>query len=254
MEELPDHLLVPVELTVLGARIRGGATVPIALTPLEDLLPVFRKVTDAIVAVSSQSVEQHGGSISCRKGCGACCRQAVPVALPEARRLRQVVDAMPELRRSEVLAAFAAAEQRVQESGLMNAFLEPEALDRSEAERAPMAYFRLGIPCPFLVEESCGIYEERPLACREYMVTSPAAYCAAPDQRVVSLRMPLRASEALARLEGTQGRRYVRQIPLTLSLKWCREHDTPASERSGADSVREFVAQLEQTRPEEAAE
>ena len=38
-------------------------------------------------------------------------------------------------------------------------------------------YFRLGIACPFLEAESCGIYEHRPAVCREYHVTSPAEKC-----------------------------------------------------------------------------
>jgi Fe-S-cluster containining protein len=242
------HDLVPVELTILGARIRGEAKVPAAAVALEELLPVFRMVTDAVVKISVKAVEQHGKSISCCKGCGACCRQPVPVSLPEARRLAALVEAMPEPRRSDVRAVFVEIERRVDEAGLMGAFLDPDPMVKEEFERAPMEYFRMGMGCPFLVEDSCGIYEERPLVCREYLVTSPAAYCSAPDERVEVLRMPLKASEALARLEGTEGKRYVKQIPLGLSLKWCRENAAPIEERRAAAVVTEFIGHLERTR------
>jgi hypothetical protein len=33
-------------------------------------------------------------------------------------------------------------------------------------------YFLQGVACPFLEAESCGIHPDRPLACREYLVTS----------------------------------------------------------------------------------
>jgi Fe-S-cluster containining protein len=250
MDEPPEepHDLVPVELTILGARVRGAASVPVGAVALEELLPVFRMVTDAVVKISVKSVEQHGGSISCRKGCGACCRQAVPVSLPEARRIAALVEALPEPRRSEVRAAFGEIERRVEAAGLMTAFLDPDSLSKGEFEHAPMKYFRMGMACPFLVDESCGIYEERPLVCREYLVTSPAEFCRAPDERVQSLRLPLKASEALARLEGTDGRRYVRQTPLGLALKWGRENVAAPEERRAAGVVAEFLEHLERTR------
>jgi Fe-S-cluster containining protein len=246
--DFQPHDLVPVDLTILGARVRGEARVPAAAVPLEELLPVFRMVTDAVVKISEKSVAQHGKSISCRAGCGACCRQPVPVSLPEARRIAALVEALAEPRRSEVRAAFDEIERRVEAAGLTAAFFEPDTLEKEQFEPAPMAYFRMGMACPFLVDESCGIYEERPLVCREYLVTSPAAYCAAPDERVETLRLPLKASEALARLEGTEGQRYVKQIPLGLSLKWSREHTAPAEARRAAAVVREFVEHLERTR------
>lgn len=240
--------VVPVELTVLGARVKGDARVPARAAPVEELLPLFRMLTDAVVKISVKSVEQHGKSISCCKGCGACCRQPVPVSLSEARRLSALVEEMPEPRRSEVKEKFAAIEREVEAAGLTRAFLNPDEMAREEVEPAPMAYFRLGMACPFLVEESCGIYEERPLVCREYLVTSPAEYCKAPDERVETLRMPLKASEALARLEGTEGRRYVKQIPLGLSLKWCRENPAPNEDRRASAVIAEFMDLLERTR------
>ena len=44
----------------------------------------------------------------------------------------------------------------------------------------------MGVPCPFLEDESCSIHPERPLVCREYLVTSPAALCAGPTQEGVT--------------------------------------------------------------------
>ena len=50
------------------------------------------------------------------------------------------------------------------------------------------AYFALGVACPFLVDGSCGIRPVRPLACREYLVTSDPAYCATrEDGKIVRI-------------------------------------------------------------------
>ena len=52
-------------------------------------------------------------------------------------------------------------------------------------ERTELAYeyFKHGIACPFLEDESCSIHPDRPMACREYLVSSPAENCRAPRRR-----------------------------------------------------------------------
>ncbi len=47
-------------------------------------------------------------------------------------------------------------------------------------------YFQQAIPCPFLAEDkSCSIYEQRPGACRRYLVVSPPTMCMPGQTRKV---------------------------------------------------------------------
>src|SRR5262249_43913345 len=140
--------------------------------------------------------------ISCRKGCGACCRQAVPITTVEARRLRELVDELPEPRRSEVQARFAEARRRLTEAGLLEKLLYPEQWTEGEARTLGVAYFQQAIACPFLESESCSIYHDRPMACREYLVTSPAENCSRPTaEGVRCLPLPFSVWKAVARLD-----------------------------------------------------
>ena len=41
-------------------------------------------------------------------------------------------------------------------------------------------YLGLELACPFLEDDACSIYAERPSACREYLVSSPKELCARP--------------------------------------------------------------------------
>src|SRR5262249_61696224 len=74
----------------------------------------------------------------------------------------------------------------------------------SDDESAPdlYEYFRLGIDCPFLEDETCMIYADRPLVCRGYVVVSPPELCTDPragQVQVVRLPFenePLRAPRA----------------------------------------------------------
>ncbi len=243
------HTIVPVTLTILGAKVTGAARVPSGVSSVKEMLPAFRVVADAVVLLTERSINQHGGKLSCEKGCGACCRQLVPVAHAEARRLAEVIDAMPEPRRSTLRDRFTDAVRRVRDAGLFARLSDPDAFEADELRAVPMQYFRLGIACPFLEDESCSIYAERPLACREYLVTSPAAFCASPDERVAAVRMPLKSSEALARLDGTHDARYVKRVPLTLSLVFSASIHEPDEARTGAAILQEFLDHLERTRP-----
>jgi Fe-S-cluster containining protein len=127
-----------------------------------------------------RDVGDCGGSISCKAGCGACCRMLVPISELEAQRLREVVHAMPEPRRSHVLARFAEAVRQLDAAGLLPQLRRVEQWTDNEFQAMTRAYFERQIACPFLEAESCSIYEERPITCREYLVTSPAEKCARP--------------------------------------------------------------------------
>src|SRR5207247_591640 len=99
------------------------------------------------------------------------------------------------------------------------------------------------IPCPFLEEESCSIHLDRPVQCREYLVTSPPEYCAHPTAETVDrIRIPLRVLNGVARLDevGPPGPRPP-WVPLVVAPEWADAHadDTPA--RPGPELLRELL-------------
>jgi Fe-S-cluster containining protein len=86
-------------------------------------------------------------------------------------------------------------------------------------------YFRLGIPCPFLENESCSIYADRPLACREFLVTSPAENCRNPGpDNIAKVPLPAMLSETLYRFGATGERQPAFWFPLVLALRYAAEH------------------------------
>ena len=72
-------------------------SVPAGPTRLVELLPLVQHLANTVVAAAVEDVVEQGESISCKKGCGACCRQLVPISQVEARRIRDLVEEMPEL-------------------------------------------------------------------------------------------------------------------------------------------------------------
>jgi Fe-S-cluster containining protein len=232
------------ELTIGGAPVKMTFDVPAGPARAQDLLPAARELVGRVIELAVLAVEAKGEKISCQAGCGACCRQLVPISEPEARQLRELVDALPEPRGSEVRARFAEALRRLDAGGLLEPLRHPERFADDELRPVGLRYFHLGVPCPFLDDESCSIHPERPVSCREYLVTSSAANCAVPTAETVHC-VPLagKVSTALNRLNEDPSARFVRWVPLVLALEWAEGHpDDPP--RPGPDLVREFLQRL----------
>ncbi len=101
----PEFLTANLMLSLSGERVRVEMTVPSGAVGLREILPACRSLTEAIVASAEKAEAAEGRHVSCRKGCGACCRQLVPISEVEARQIRDLVDDLHEPRRSEVRAA-----------------------------------------------------------------------------------------------------------------------------------------------------
>ncbi|MBV8189997.1 MAG: YkgJ family cysteine cluster protein [Alphaproteobacteria bacterium] len=219
-------------LTMGSLRIAHAVTVPNRAVEAAEIVPTLQGLVNAVVAAAAA-----GATVSCRKGCGACCRQLVPVSRTEGERLLHVIDALPSERRAALGARFAAAEARIAAAGLT---------DRAgRADRAlSTAYFALGLPCPFLEEESCSIHPERPLVCREYLVTSPADLCAGPAQEGVTPVAVPKVSLAARTLQDDSDDWF----PLALLLAWAREgarqRPREGKRRTGPEWVQRFLSRL----------
>jgi Fe-S-cluster containining protein len=209
------------DIKVGGESVSLGVDVPSKPTSARRMLPVFQSLTHQVIDVAVAEATKRGESVSCKAGCGACCRQLVPISLTEARAIAALVAALPEPRRTKVRVRFARAVARLEDAGMLEAI---RTCDESNARyfQLGIRYFQLGIPCPFLEDESCSIHPQRPIICREYLVTSAPEHCAAPPFGAVR-RIPIHAVSAnVARLEyrGPTASR----VALVLALEWADEH------------------------------
>lgn len=233
------------ELVIAGRKIRLEMPVPAGPVRLIELLPLFRYLTDAFVGLAVDKTQAEGLTVSCRKGCGACCRQVVPIAEIEARRLRDLVDEMPEPRRSEILARFERARQRLREAGLLEKLHDPNRVVDDDLATLGLDYFHLGIACPFLEAESCSIYAERPLICREYLVVTPAENCAQPTADTVKpVKLTIHTSRTIRDLNAAWSVHATRWVPLALALEWVDAHSDESPRRPGTELMREVLGRL----------
>lgn len=219
-------------LELLGAQREIAFPYALGEATALDIIPTARALSEGITAVSVEHTLAEGFSITCGPGCGACCRQLVPIAPLEASALSALVAALPEPRQSELRARFALAVERLEQVGLLDvasargrgALLREAESDEGDWQNVSRRYYALGIACPFLEHESCSIYAQRPLICREYQVVTPASYCQTLDARTQAIPWYVRMSEVLADLGGTLTQASSASIPFVLALEFAEVH------------------------------
>ena len=228
------------DLSISGTTFSLSADLPAGPTTTRKMLPVFRSVCTTVISETVKNIESQGRSISCCAGCGACCRQMVPLSSTEIAHIKEVVEKMPTDRREQITARFSDAVSRFEDSGLIDELRLSEKPSGSAYHDLGLAYFAQGVACPFLEDESCSIHKDRPLICREYLVVSPAENCKRQNgQPVEVLGLPLSASKALAKVDGDV--RFNKWIPMILALE---QPDHPEPAVSGAGVANEFFSNL----------
>lgn len=221
-DDLKLHLRVLDEDHAIEARARVGRT------RVMELLPLARAISEGVSKIAVAHEAARGRTVSCREGCAACCHHLIPIAPAEAARLAEVVEAMPKERRKAVKKRFEKAVFRMEGLGLIDpkrrrgeAALRSTKTDPKEAwEDVSLRYFQAGIACPLLEDDRCIAYEERPMVCREFQVTTPAALCGSMSPDVRDVPRPVRMSEVMTDVTNAVKRRSDLAVPLAMSLEW----------------------------------
>ncbi len=224
---------------------------------LERAAALGRNAMGATSKIADTALAGSENGVACRPGCAHCCYQAVGVSPPEVLAIHEHLLAT---RSSEALAAF---DRRLREA-------DEKTRGMSLTERLSPE-----LPCPFLEEAACSIYEVRPLACRgknsldaaacERSLHDPDARQAfiAGDLAVPCYREPIRAFHAVAAglqlaleelhrlnaepLELTAAMRLLRDDPEGVPRRWLAGEDPFAEARGGDTSddprIRELSGQ-----------
>lgn len=235
-------------LPVGGAALEASVQLPARRTTLTELLPIVQNIENAIIAKVADEASAAGSPISCRAGCGACCRQLVPVSLFEAEALTDWLNSLPEERLTVLRERFHRALSALRDAGVIDSILDDNwRLDEERSTKLAIDYFHAGVACPFLENESCSIHPMRPLSCREYMVTSPPELCQDPSvHSVAGVQLPLRISRALYAFGEQIEENRRGWIPLVFLLAWGKTGARPGEgvADSGPELFRKFLGQV----------
>ena len=218
-----------VALNTPAGRLTTAIDVPMGLIPITAIVPVARRLGEEAAQLHAQQAVDAGQTISCRMGCAACCRMLVPLSPPEAFALREYVEQWPVDRRTRLRSRLSEIKDRLTGANLWHQLhdvaeastpISDDALDPINR-----SYYALRIPCPYLEDELCSIYEARPAACRELLVTSPAELCQdLVKNPVTPLPVSMRIGSILGLAWGALTNTPPRLIPLPMAVEWAEQH------------------------------
>lgn len=218
-----------VSLNTPAGQITTEVAVPTGLIPVTAIVPLMRAIGEQTQELEQRRAADQGHIVSCQKGCAACCRMLVPLSSPEAFAFKQYYDQLPAERQQVLRSRIESTQVLLHKAGLLKALYDvaesQHPLTDDTLEPLNQAYYALRLPCPFLEDECCTIYEERPAACRELLVTSPPELCRdltnpAIQPIPVSIRISTTLGLLWAELIGTAER----LIPLPVALDWAERH------------------------------
>src|SRR5512140_196620 len=219
------YAVMGVELNTPEGPIRGRVRVDTGPLRLSELVTTAYELTGVRATRAEKQQEKLGRRITCGPGCAACCRQMVPLSPPEAFYVMDVVDSFDPIKQAWMLGRFDTVVKLLEEENMIGPMLD--IIIGADPHRAVnKKYFAMQIACPFLVDEMCSIHDERPVACREYNVTSPAMWCIDPFANgVEKVPMPIPLSAPLSWVTSKLTGEPPALIPLVLLPRWVAEHD-----------------------------
>jgi Fe-S-cluster containining protein len=224
-EKGKQFAVLGVELNTPDGPMRGKVQVDTGPMRLSELVQTAYELTGVVTSRANKKQETLGKSISCRAGCAACCRQMVPLSPPEAFYLMDMIDSLDSIKRAWLLGRFESIVAQLEAENMIQGMLDI-VIGADESRTLNKKYFAMQLACPFLVDESCSIHADRPVACREYNVTSPALWCSDPfGNGVEKVPMPIPLSAPLAWLTAELVGGPPALIPLTLMPQWVAEHE-----------------------------
>ncbi len=238
------------ELDILGKPTCLRINVAPVQARLSEMAPLARAISTKLALATLERLRESGKSIPCCKGCSACCSYLIPLSVPEAFCMAEELFAMPPeegrtLLQSSLDTARTILEQMPEDFNTD----EPPTDGGIRSSQLGAWYAGLRLRCPFLVDNLCTTYDQRPIACREHVVTGSVASCniEGTEEPVVT-KMPVSVLECLGRLAAELEQSEVEAIMLPLALPWAQEN-TERSNRtwSAVDMVEQFIHILQET-------
>ncbi len=216
---------------------------------LSDIVPLARDLSNSLALTMIQRLGARGDCVPCRKGCSACCNYLVPMSVPEAFRLAEELSAIPASEGQPLIKSSIETAGKILDNMPTDFDLSGSADENGlRSEEVGDWYAGLGLPCPFLSDGLCLRYEQRPIACREHLVTGSATLCdLASTEQAEGVKMPVSVLECLGRLTAELEQSDVEAVMLPLALPWAQENIERAGRTWPAPTMVERFIEILQT-------
>lgn len=239
--------IIGLELDIAGERVSFRIGVSEGQARLADIVPPARALSTKLVLAVLEKLRRDEELVPCCEGCSACCSYLTPLSVPEVFRLRQEILAMPTERGKKVFESCLDAAKKILDNRPEDSGVNELTEENGQIQVSGLGKWYAGLKqsCPFLSDGLCTVYEQRPIACREHMITGSASLCEAEwtDGSEV-VRMPVSVLEALAQLTAELEQSSIEAVMLPLALPWACENIERDERRWPATVMAEQFAKI----------
>ncbi|MHC4213227.1 MAG: hypothetical protein ACYSWP_07650 [Planctomycetota bacterium] len=187
---------------------------------LADIVPTARKISTKVALAVLNNLKQQGHVVPCCKGCSQCCYYLVPLSVPEAFCLRRQILHMDPARREFLVNRWLETASIIIESH-EHSPEQNQNLIGSDISQISQWYSKIKLPCPFLSEKLCTVYQIPPSACREHIVTGCSDLCGTDTTKDCNVvKMPVSILEALSQLTAQLEQSQPEAVMLPVALPW----------------------------------
>jgi Fe-S-cluster containining protein len=190
---------------------------------LAEIVPAASAICDKITEVAISHICAQGGNIPCGNACPACCNYLVSMSVPEVLYFRQEFLLKQKHHLNRIMRTYLHAARQIIKHRPPNHILESASNsynDPSELKILADWYASLNLTCPFLRNNQCTIYEQRPFVCREHFVTGSAKGCRRTCGEAKAIEIPVQMGNILCRLSSKLCD-IDDAVMMPLALAWC---------------------------------
>ena len=222
-----DSEIIGLEFDILGEPIRLRVSIADEYARLSDIVPLARALSTEVALLKLGKIAKEGEYVPCCKGCSECCNYLVPVSVPEAFRIRDELLAMPTEQGGLLLQSFLDASRTIIDSTNKGCDLSLMCDTGSKEQLSDLSkwYRGLKLPCPFLSDDICASYAQRPIACCEYIVTGSPLICKNETiDKSNMVTLPVSINNVLVDLSSQLEQSEAESMILPLFLPWTQEN------------------------------
>jgi Fe-S-cluster containining protein len=130
--------------------------------------------------ICQETIDHHNlkcCSVSCLKGCSACCCYVISVSPAEIFAIMEKIDGLDRKEKTHLLRKMTIEARKIIQN--ISPIIGAGEIEDENLYDIAKWYDNLDIQCPFLENRVCSIYSDRPIVCREFMVNSHPKQCKA---------------------------------------------------------------------------
>ena len=227
-----DMNIVDLEFYVLDEPLHVQIGVRDRLATMADIVPMARALSAKVYQFMRGKVISTGFSVPCHRGCTVCCYHMICLSVPEAFHLMEEMALVSSDKLKKIMQTCHETAGKVHSQipkiyFLLNEWIKSEIVDYyMQLMEVSEWYFDQRMACPFLQDNLCTIYDQRPIICSQHLVAGITSPCRFDDtDNILKIEMPISVANVLTELSSKLEHTDLEPVILPCLFEWYEKNN-----------------------------